>query len=222
MPAVAVVEDDGTFCGALTPDALRLIMELKKISSPEPEPEPPAKPKAPGLGLGGGGGAALGGLAAARRDSGGWGAMKAGMKLVAIASGKTTSAEEKSPNAECTPVVERKIAAYLAALFCEPVKQVLRYLYEEPWVAVGHNHTVGGCVVNSAVREYGHLDRIHVLNNRKLVGVLLVHDVARLILETQLSGDPASNRLPAKRRQSTLEQTSMDDDAEGAPKEAEK
>lgn len=45
---------------------------------------------------------------------------------------------------------------------------------------------------------------IHVLNNRKLVGVLLIHDIARLVLETQLAHDPAAARRPAKRRQSTL------------------
>ncbi|EGB12990.1 hypothetical protein AURANDRAFT_70586 [Aureococcus anophagefferens] len=203
VPAVAVVDDDGLFCGALTPDVLRLVMDLKHVNDrAEPEPPKPRAPAAPGAKAGGLGG----GLAAARRDSGGWGAMKAGMKLMAIAK---SGPEEKSPNAECTPVVEKKMATTLAALFCEPVKQVLRYLYEEPWCAVGHNHTIGGCVVNAALTDYGHLDRVHVLNNRRLVGVLLIHDIARLILDTQLKHDPAANRLPPKRRASSLAQTGV-------------
>ena len=64
-------------------------------------------------------------------------------------------------------------------------------------------------VVNAALTDYGHLDRVHVLNNRRLVGVLLIHDIARLILDTQLKHDPAANRLPPKRRASSLAQTGV-------------
>ena len=48
-----------------------------------------------------------------------------------------------------------------------------------------------------------------MLNNRRLVGVLLIHDIARLILDTQLKHDPAANRLPPKRRASSLAQTGV-------------